>query len=387
MVSSMSARERFIHSLTPLELRSGVRLKNRVVFTAMGLDLADAEGRFSEQLAEFYAGIADGQVAAVILANSSVTSASRLHTGGLILEDQQQGDALKAFVHAVASKGCIPIVQLQHYGPQGSAELTNVPMLAPSIAVGTKPGIGELKSASQADIDELVYLYRRAALLAESAGVQAVQIQAGNGYLLSRFLSPYSNQRTDCYGGDIWGRSRLVREIVEAVRNALKPTTAVSVRMNVDDCIAEGGISLDDVIACVSYFAAAKVDLIELTCCVKSSFRQLLSPSTEFLNRLRGNVQQVAQISSVPIAFSGGTASLREAEDLLEAGVCDIIGFTRALFADNDLLPKTLAGAEDSIDRCRFDGNCFRDKSNPNAARVYCCVSRKYPRPAHINYK
>ena len=78
--------------------------------------------------------------------------------------------------------------------------------------------------------------------------------------------------------------------------------------------------------------------------------------------------------------------SLAQAETLLGDQVCDLVGMSRALFADNQLVSKSLAGHADRVTACRFDGHCFRDKSNPQLDRVYCCVNEHYKRPASIRY-
>nr|WP_256441417.1 NADH:flavin oxidoreductase [Acetobacter sp. P5B1] len=378
--------------MAAVTLRSGLRLKNRIVFTSMGLDLADEGGCFTDALADFYDGIADGHVGAAVLANSSVSDRSRLHAGGLVLTEGAQRDALCKFTDNLVARGCAPFVQLQHYGPQGSTKLTGAPLLSPSAGppfsrpASTASREPSWKVMTKDDIKDVIRQFQRSALLAESAGAQGIQIQASNGYLLSSFLSPFSNRRTDGYGGSIEGRSRIMREIVAALRSTLKSSTAVSVRMNVSDYIADNGISEDDVAACVHSLADEGVDLIELSGCVRGSFHRLLSPSDPFLDNFRASVRLVTQYSPVPIVFAGGTASLSQAEHLLGDDVCDLVGMSRALFADNDLITKTLSDKSDQIDGCLFDGNCFRDKSNPVADRVYCCVSKKYPRPKHIAY-
>ena len=99
------------------------------------------------------------------------------------------------------------------------------------------------------------------------------------------------------------------------------------------------------------------------------------------IEKMMSVVRVIREFSSVPIGFAGLVDSLKSAEEILSSGVADFVGMGRALFADNDLIHKTLAGRDAAIFRCRWDGQCSKDKFNPKYSRVYCCVNPKYIRP------
>ncbi|GAU04660.1 hypothetical protein BSLA_02r2439 [Burkholderia stabilis] len=112
----------------------------------------------------------------------------------------------------------------------------------------------------------------------------------------------------------------------------------------------------------------------------------MMRPTPETRQLLLSGVRSIRSTVSIPIGFAGFVGSLSEIEALVADGTADLVGMTRALFADNDLILKSVAGQAHLINACRFDGNCFRDKSNPNLDRVYCCVNPNYRRPTHIKY-
>lgn len=95
-------------------------------------------------------------------------------------------------------------------------------------------------------------------------------------------------------------------------------------------------------------------------------------------------VSTIRGFASVPVGFAGLIDGLGDAERIISSGVADFVGMGRALFADNDLIRKTLAGQESTIFRCLWDGQCSKDKFNPKYSRVYCCVNPKYLRPTKI---
>ncbi|MBR8653832.1 NADH:flavin oxidoreductase [Achromobacter sp. Marseille-Q0513] len=367
-------------------LENGAVFRNRIFFAAMGIDCAQDDGSFSQSLYEFYAGIIRGGVGAVVFANASISKSSRLKLGGLLLTTAAHANALQPIIDYANDQRCVAIIQLQHYGAQGLTELTGSPLLAPTVSMAARNGSAPMKAMSHSDINGVVDQFANAAIRAETIGAGGIQIQASNGYLISSFLSPFSNLRNDEYGGDIIGRARFLLEIVKAIRSCLSRQTMVSVRLNVDDVVDFGGVSLEDVIETVHMLKMSGCDLVELSCCVRQSFKSLITPSHSFIDMVRSKVRAVRASSSLPISYAGGTRSLLEAESLLTSATCDLVGMSRALFADNDLVRKSLANREHDISACLFEGNCFRDKSNPLADRVYCCVSKIYPRPSHIKY-
>ena len=225
----------------PIDLGRHLQLKNRVYFAPMGIDLG-REGCLTDEMFGFYRGIVDGGCAMVVLANSAVDASTRLHAGGLCLYDNRHAEALEPLIDYGRQQACPVVVQLQHYGAQGDRARSGGVLLAPSrIAPGrSRPGI---RVATHEDIRAVCRQFAHAAHLARRAGARAVQLQASNGYLLSSFLSPYSNRRTDRYGGSPLRRARLLLEVIEAVAEATQGEVDISVRLGIDDCLGERGSS------------------------------------------------------------------------------------------------------------------------------------------------
>ncbi|MCK9193185.1 MAG: NADH:flavin oxidoreductase [Nevskia sp.] len=369
----------------PLQLR-GVTLKNRLFFPAMGIDLAHQDGTFSGELSDFYWRIARSGCGLVVLSNASVSPRSILQLHGLRLFEPAHAAALGTFLSGCAADDAVIAVQLQHYGGQATTTHTGLPLLTPS-GIGSAPSMKRdaayrTQAMTHADIADVVAQFAQATRLAVEAGARFVQLQASNGYLLASFLSQYTNKRDDAYGGSPERRAQFVVEVVRAVRRELGPERALGLRIGINDCIGDAGLSAKDFRNVAPLLEAAGVDLFEASISIAESFHRLIERTDERQAFLEDEVGTFKAFATVPVGFAGFVDSLAKAERYVASGLADTVGMARALFADNDLIHKTLAGQGATIDRCLWDGKCFKDKSNPAYGRVYCCVNPRYKRPA-----
>lgn len=372
-------------AIEPLEIR-GVRFRNRIFLSSMGLDMAEIDGRMSEALIDFYHNIIAGGVGAIVLSNATVSPDSALLPRALKLLDDTHVEALRPFIAEAAAAGTVVGVQLQHYGGQGTTTLTRGrAMLTPS-------GIGchslarldpryRVRAMDDEDIERVKADFALAATRAVAAGARFVQLQASNGYLLSSFLSKATNRRDDAYGGDPIRRARLVIEIVERVRAVIGPGVALGLRIGLNDYLGADGLEPQDLEPVIPLLESAGIDLFEASFCVADTFSMLARNTPELRLELATQVKHLRARATVPVGFAGFVGSLEQGCALLDDGVVDFIAMARALLADNDLVRKELEGREEEVHRCLWDGTCFRDKYNPRFQRVHCCVNPRYKRP------
>ncbi|MBB5409776.1 2,4-dienoyl-CoA reductase-like NADH-dependent reductase (Old Yellow Enzyme family) [Paraburkholderia sp. HC6.4b] len=385
----MKTDNRYRRCNESISLGRRLRLKNRLYFAPMGIDAAEHSGCASSELINFYEGIIAGGAGMVVLGNASIDSNTRLQVRGLCLHDDAHMAALRPLFVKGRRQQCEVVVQLQHYGAQGNTALSGGVLLSPSgvpcaRAQGKDPGYRTVEM-TLSNIATVRRQFVTAAGRAQLAGARMVQLQASNGYLLSSFISPYTNRRTDAYGGDPGRRMRLLCEVIADIRHAY-PAMEVSVRLGIDDGLPEGGQRPELIAPQLAMLDQLDVAAIELSMTVGETFHQLLQPSDSVRARLANGIRVIRAATRLPLGFAGFVADLADAEKArAELGV-DLVGMSRALFADNELILKTLQGRDHEIHRCRFDGNCFKDKSNAALDRVYCCVNPRYRRPSHIRY-
>ncbi|MEF7612975.1 hypothetical protein V4F39_03560 [Aquincola sp. MAHUQ-54] len=381
-----AGRDRYPLALAPLQVR-GVTFANRLFFAAMGVDLADHAGGMSEALDGFLDGLLGSGCGALVLSNASVSRDSILQPKGLRMVTAAHADAMRPFLQRAERAGVVAGVQLQHYGGQGTTTFTRgQPLWTPS-GIGSK-AVAKLdpryrtKAMSVDEIHAVQQQFAAAAALCRGAGARMVQLQASNGYLLGSFMSRHTNRRTDGYGGSQPARNRMLVETVAAVRRALGDEIVLGVRIGIDDGLGPEGLVPDDLNEALPALEQAGADLFEASFYIADTFGQLAARTPEAIARLHGQVAAVRRRCRVPLGFAGYVDGLPHAESVLAAGVADMAGMARALFADNDLILKTVEGREHEIHRCLWDGKCFKDKYNPRFDRVYCCVNPKYLRPA-----
>ncbi|NER59443.1 hypothetical protein G3435_04520 [Pseudomonas sp. MAFF212428] len=236
------------------------------------------------------------------------------------------------------------------------------------------------------EIADIVDAYRTGAENAKAAGFDGVEVHAANGYLLDQFLQSSTNQRSDLYGGSLENRARLLLEVIEHIHQATHGELDISVRLGIDDCLGARGQRPELLEHVVPALEQAGVVALMGSISIRETFHYMLRADAQVQAAFIQGVRHLRQLTSLPVGFAGFTGSLAQAETLLGDQVCDLVGMSRALFADNQLVSKSLAGHADRVTACRFDGHCFRDKSNPQLDRVYCCVNEHYKRPASIRY-
>ncbi|MFD0706123.1 NADPH dehydrogenase [Photorhabdus luminescens] len=380
----------FKRILSPFYLNEKITLKNRLYFSAMGIDVSHNDGRASAEFTQFYENIIDGGCGMIVLGNASIHSSTRLQQRGLCLHNDEHAEALCPIISYGRKNGCEVVVQLQHYGAQGSSECTNVPLLSPSGLVCSrmkeKEDSYEVRVMTLDDIIEVRYQFVEAAKRAQQAGARVVQLQASNGYLLSSFLSPYTNHRLDEYGGDPFRRMKLLTDVISDIRKAL-PSLEVSVRLGIDDCLGERGQRPGILAPCLKVLKSLRVAFIECSMSIGETFSWMLNSTSESKKLFHNGIKTIRSATCLPLGFAGFVSDLKDAEQLMYELNVELVGMTRAIFADNELILKSITGRENEIYKCHFDGNCFRDKSNPNLDRVYCCVNPRYQRSSSIIYQ
>ncbi len=263
------AAERFPKLLAPAVIRN-VRLRNRLFFASMGIDLANDDGSLSAPLFDFYRGVAEGGCGFVMLGNATVSPDSVFQPRGLRMYGQAHAGAAGRLVKMCAEAGAVVGVQLQHYGAQATTtHIAGRALLSPSgiasPAFEARDPRYRVRAMSPEDIATVRRQFIDAASMAANAGARLIQLQASNGYLLSSFLSPHTNRRSDGYGGSPETRARLLLEIVEGIRARVGERVVLSVRLGVDDGIGPCGSVPADFKSVVPMLERSGVDLIEVS--------------------------------------------------------------------------------------------------------------------------
>jgi 2,4-dienoyl-CoA reductase-like NADH-dependent reductase (Old Yellow Enzyme family) len=326
----------------PLVLPNGSTVPNRIAKAAMEENMADAEHAPSEQLIRLYQAWAEGGAGLLISGNVMVDSRAMTGPGGVVLEDDAQLARFERWARIGRAKGAQFWLQINHPGRQMQSNLGQ-PTWAPS-AVALELGnlskrFATPQEMTPAVIQEVIERFARTARLGEQAGFTGVEIHAAHGYLLSQFLSPLSNQRSDQWGGSLENRARLLLEIVKAVRAVVSPGFAVAVKLNSAD-FQRGGFSAEDAQQVVRLLDGQGVDLVELSGgsyeapAMQGQARdgRTLAREAYFLEFAR----EIRAVASMPIMVTGGIRRAPVAQEVLASGI-EMVGIGTALAIDPNL--------------------------------------------------
>jgi 2,4-dienoyl-CoA reductase-like NADH-dependent reductase (Old Yellow Enzyme family) len=336
----------------PLELPSGLRLRNRIAKAALSEALGDADNSPDERIVTLYRRWAQGGYGLLITGNVMVDRAHLGEPGNIVIEDDRALPQLTAWSKAAHDGGAAIFAQLNHPGRQSNLLNIGHQPVAPSAVPLALPGAATPRALTAAEIEAIIERFATAAEVCEDAGFDGVQIHAAHGYLVTQFLSPLTNLRDDEWGGDAERRMRFLIEVVRRVRGRVSPGFAVAVKLNSAD-FQRGGFTEDDSRAVVAALADEAVDLIEVSGGNYESpaMSGSESPSTRareayFLDYAR-SVRREA--GAVPLAVTGGFRTRAGMEEALAAGDCEVVGIGRPTVTTTDAADAILGGRTETL--------------------------------------
>jgi len=321
---------------TPLVLPNGALISNRLAKASMEENMADYEHLPSEDLFRLYQAWADGGAGLILTGNVMIDRRALTGPGGIVLENDKHLDRFSEWARIGRSKGAQFWMQINHPGRQVPASLGQ-PTIAPSAVPLELGALSRMfpvpREMTEQEIDDVVQRFARTASLAERAGFTGVEIHAAHGYLISQFLSPLSNRRSDRWGGSLENRARLLRNVVEAVRARVRPEFCVSVKLNSAD-FQRGGFDTADARGVLEMLNALPVDLVEISGgnyeapATVGSTRdgRTLAREAYFLNLAK----EMLSIARMPLMVTGGIRRIEIVERVLASGIA-IAGMASAL--------------------------------------------------------
>jgi 2,4-dienoyl-CoA reductase (NADPH2) len=374
---------RFKHLLSPGRIGS-LQLRNRIFMTPMGSNLADEDGITGERIRAYYTERAKGGAALITMGSVSIgypEGSSNWRQEAISEERHIPGiRALADSVHIHGAKLC---VQLHHAGLVAMNDmLDGRPLATPSVPPAGKSGdmmdafledefriftaphakMDAIKHQvlSAQEIERLVQMYAAAAERAKRAGVDAVEIHAGHGYIVSSFLSPYSNRRTDEYGGSVENRARFLCDIVKGIRAAVGGDYPVWARIDSEEFLVDQGITIGDSCRTAQLAEAAGLDAINVSAYsdMANGIGHSVAHATHIPEKFVPNAIAIRRSVNIPV-ITAGRIELEDADRYIAAGDFDFLAMGRKLLADPDLAHKLAQGREDDIRPCIYCYTCI----------------------------
>jgi len=348
----------------PLTLPCGLEIPNRIAKAAMTEGLAEFNGHAGARIERAYRTWAGGGSGLLLTGNIMVDGRYRERPANVIADGEQDEagrDGLRRFADASRAGGGAVFAQISHAGRQSPMAVAAEPVGPSAVAMKMPGGLfGKPRALTADEIHAVIGRFAVSAGELCAAGFDGVQVHAAHGYLVSEFLNPLANRRQDDWGGSLENRARLLVEIVRAVRGAIGPDKALSVKLNSSD-FQKGGFSFDDCLRVVALLDDEGIDLLEISGGNYEQPRMLGFDGLEpvFEDNVRestrareayfmGYAEEVIKTASTPLMVTGGFRTRQAMEAAIDEGIA-MIGIGRPLCIDPTAANKLLAGELDEL--------------------------------------
>ena len=325
----------------PLDLPSGVTIKNRFLKAAMNEALGDRNGAPTQNHVRLYERWARGGAGVLLTGNVMVDPEHLGEPGNVAVQDESHMDTLRQWASTTDGTGTQLWMQINHPGKQSPRTINRHPVAPSPLPIDGQFSnyFAPPRELEVNDIHDLVTRFATTARIAKAAGFAGVEIHAAHGYLISQFLSPLHNQRTDEYGGSLENRMRFLTEVYEAVRAEVGDDFPVAVKLNSSDGV-EGGFSQADSLEVAEKLSSLGVDLLEIS---GGTYDKPLMQGNasgadssqapfflDYANELRKRVH-------TPVALTGGFRSVETMEQAINEDFASMVGIGRPFVLAPDL--------------------------------------------------
>lgn len=346
----------------PFKLPNGTLLPNRLAKAALSECLAGDDFSPGRRIKRLYRRWSTSGAGLTITGNVMVDRRAIGEPGNVVVEDERHLSDLSEWAEIVQSQGSVGLVQINHPGRQAPRTLTPQPVAPSPIAVpGTGGMFAQPRELTGTEIEALIGRYATTARIVTTAGFDGVQIHGAHGYLVSQFLSPLANQRTDAWGGTPQKRRRFLIELVAAMRAEIGDKV-LAVKLNSAD-FQRGGFTEDESIEVVHALADAGIDLLEISGGTYSSTAMIGTirkegPIKESTRRREAYFMDYAvrlrsELPDLPLMLTGGFRTVEAMADAVDSGAVDLVGLGRPLTVDPEtpaqLLDETIDQTSASV--------------------------------------
>ena len=340
---------------TPITLPNGTTIKNRFFKSAMSEGMGTRDFQPKKNIATLYKRWAEGGTGLIITGNIMVDPKGTAEPGNIVFDKNSNMEILKEWAKQGQQHGAKVMVQLNHPGKQAPKTIAKETVAPSAVPLGN--GLNKLFSTPRAlttsEVEELIQKFVTSAKVAKEAGFSGVQIHAAHGYLISQFLSPHDNRRTDKYGGSLENRMRFLKEIYLGMREELGKDFTIGIKINSTD-FKEDGLTEEDSLKTIIELANLGLDFVEISggTYERPAMMGATSKSTnqvffaEYSKKLKQKIE-------IPVVVTGGIRSINAMNTLLNDNTTDFIGIARPLTIDPNIPNKIKQGTYTIVETTR----------------------------------
>lgn len=351
---------------------AGMKLKNRFIRSATYEGLADNHGRLTQELFQVYENLAKGGVGTIITGLTFVTDLEQSFPGTMGIYDDSFIDEYKNLTEMSHGHNANIILQIVCLGSQAPGGKV---MWGPS----SIEDLGYKTTPEEMTMQEILHVqtaFADAALRAKKAGFDGVQMHVAHGYLLSKFLTPYYNRRTDGYGGSIENRARMALETYKAIREKVGPEYPILIKINSEDYMSQG-MNFEECKYVCEKLAELGVNAIEISGGSLSSrpdegpIRMIKPEQESYFERYAA---EIAQEINVPVILVGGNRNFELLTEILNRTPVEYVALCRPLICESNLINRWQKGNLEhakcvSCNECFPRGGCIFNRQNNSDAQ------------------
>lgn len=331
---------------------NNLEVKNRFIRAATWDEMADDNGHINDATIERYENLAKGGVGLILTGYAFISKDEQPNAKMFGIYDDSFIDEYKILVDRVHKHGSKIAMQIVYGGSQSEhPKASDMKIFGPSAVKNILTGITP-KEASKEDIKAIVVKFKDAALRAKKAGFDAVEIHAAHGYLLSQFLTPYYNRRTDEYGGDIHNRARIIYEVIEEIRKTVGMGYPIMIKINFDDFMQDNkGLTMEESIQVFKKIDELGIDMIEPSA-VNLSSGEGKVPFFKGINTIekqsyfKDAVMNIASKVKAKVILVGGNKNINLMHEILNTTEIEYFSLSRTLLCEPDLINKWMDNKE-----------------------------------------
>ncbi len=347
---------------------SGIVAPNRLVRSATNDRYADIYGHVNDEFIRVYEALASGGIGLIITGHASVQESGRASPDMMGAHNDEFVPGLRRLVETVHKYDSKIVMQVNHAGRQTSSSIIGQTPVAPS-AVYYKLFNETPRALDEKEIEELIEAYGAAAGRAVWAGFDGVQIHGAHGYMVSQFISPYTNKREDKWGGSLENRMRFPIELLRSIRKVVGDNYPVMIKLNSEDFI-EGGLTIEEGTQIAKVLCQEGIDAIEISGGVLETghivnhiARTKIFTKDDEAYYLT-NARKFREVIDIPLILVGGLRSPSLMERLLEGGDVDMVSMCRPFIREPDLVNRWRTGDRRKAD-CISCNGCHKYRDEP----------------------
>lgn len=336
-----------------------IKLKNRIAMSAMGTGFANHDGTASDRIIRYYEERAKGGAGLIFTEICRIDGETGLgNFNQLGAYEGYQMKSLRSLTEAVHRHDTKIFLQLHHPGRVAQRLLLGGKQAVAPSAIPDKVVAEMPRELTTEECEALVKKFCVGAYIAKAAGFDGIELHAAHGYLINQFMSPYSNKRTDKYGGNFIGRMRFITEIILGIRYQAAPGFPICVKIDGDEFV-EGGMGLEEWVKIARYLENLGVSCLDVSCGIHETGYTIIEPNCYKEGWKKNLAKTIKENVKIPVIAVNTVKHAGFAEQLLEEGVSDIVSCGRAFLADPNWPVKARCGQENLTRKCIACVHCF----------------------------